>query len=47
MVFIMALVREVFALYYLLTQIIPTGLVLLWNVRGNRAWTFWEKEDGK
>jgi putative flippase GtrA len=37
----MALAIEVFALYYLLAQVISTGLVLFWNFIGNRLWTFW------
>ena len=41
---IMALATEVFALYYLLAQVISTGLVLLWNFTGNRLWTFLEED---
>jgi len=41
---IMALATEVFALYYLLAQVISTGLVLLWNFTGNRLWTFWGED---
>lgn len=37
----MALATEVFALYYLLAQVISTGLFLFWNFIGNRRWTFW------
>jgi len=37
----MALAIEVFALYYLLAQVISTGLVLFLNFIGNRRWTFW------
>ena len=37
----MALAIEVFALYYLLAQVISTGLVLFWNFIGNQRWTFW------
>lgn len=44
---IMALAIEIFALYYLLAQVISTGLILLWNFAGNRLWTFWEKDDGR
>ena len=31
---------EVFGIHYLLSQIITTGLVLIWSFAGNRYWTF-------
>ena len=31
---------EVFGAHYLLSQIVTTGLVLLWSFTGNRYWTF-------
>ncbi|MES2352824.1 MAG: GtrA family protein [Pseudomonadota bacterium] len=31
-----------FHMHYLLSQIIATGLVLIWNFAGNRFWTFRE-----
>jgi len=39
---IMAIATEVFSMYYLLAQVISTGLVLFWNFTGNRLWTFQE-----
>ena len=31
---------EILGLYYLLAQVISTGLVLVWNFAGNKFWTF-------
>ena len=39
---IMTIAIEVFSVYYLLAQVISTGLVLFWNFTGNRLWTFQE-----
>ena len=43
---VMAMFVEWMHLYYLLSQVLATGLVLLWNFIANRHWTFWE-ESGK
>lgn len=40
---IMALATEVLALHYLLSQVLATGMVLVWNFTGNRLWTFREE----
>ena len=37
---LMYLFVEIFSLYYLLAQIITTGIVLLWNFFANSLWTF-------
>jgi putative flippase GtrA len=37
---IMAFAVQVLNLHYLLSQILATGMVLLWNFAGNRFWTF-------
>ena len=37
---IMLVATEYLHVYYLLAQILATGLVLLWNFTGNRLWTF-------
>jgi len=37
---IMALLTEIFRLHYLLSQILATGSVLVWNFTANRYWTF-------
>lgn len=31
---------EVFGVYYLLSQVLATALVLIWSFAANRAWTF-------
>jgi putative flippase GtrA len=31
---------EILNIYYLLAQVLSTGLVLVWNFAGNRFWTF-------
>lgn len=31
---------DILSLYYLLAQVLSTGLVLVWNFVGNRFWTF-------
>lgn len=31
---------KILSLYYLLAQVLSTGLVLVWNFVGNRFWTF-------
>lgn len=38
--FIMTICIHTFHLYYLLAQILATGLVFLWNFTGNLIWTF-------
>lgn len=37
---ILGLAVNYFNLYYLLAQVIATGLVLIWNFAAHRAWTF-------
>ena len=37
---IMALAVQKLGLHYLLSQVLATGTVLLWNFAGNRFWTF-------
>lgn len=37
---IMALAVQTLGLHYLLSQLLATGIVLLWNFAGNRFWTF-------
>ena len=37
---IMWLFVDGLGLYYLLAQLLATGLVLVWNFAGNRCWTF-------
>lgn len=44
---IMILATEFFSLYYLLAQVISTGLVLFWNFTGNRLWTFREARNAR
>lgn len=44
---IMAMATEVFSLYYLLAQVISTGLVLIWNFTANRLWTFQEAQNAR
>jgi putative flippase GtrA len=44
---IMAVATEFFSIYYLLAQVISTGLVLFWNFTGNRLWTFQEARNGR
>ena len=44
---IMAMATEVFSLYYLVAQVISTGLVLFWNFTGNRLWTFREARNAR
>lgn len=39
---LMTTLTSSFELYYLLAQIITTGIVLVWNFTGNRIWTFRE-----
>lgn len=34
---------KMIGLYYLLSQIITTGLVMIWSFIGNRFWTFQER----
>lgn len=36
----MLILVEILSLYYLLAQVLSTGLVLVWNFVGNRFWTF-------
>ncbi|OYY94857.1 MAG: hypothetical protein B7Y41_04685 [Hydrogenophilales bacterium 28-61-23] len=36
----MILLVEILSVYYLLSQMLSTGLVLIWNFTGNRFWTF-------
>jgi len=36
----MAVLTTSLEIYYLLAQIITTGMVLVWNFAGNRYWTF-------
>lgn len=36
----MLLFVEILGVYYLLAQVVSTGLVLVWNFVGNRFWTF-------
>ncbi|MFY9328669.1 MAG: GtrA family protein [Georgfuchsia sp.] len=31
---------ELIGLYYLLSQVVTTGLVMIWSFAGNRYWTF-------
>ena len=38
--FTMLIATEYLSMYYLLAQVLATGLVLLWNFTGNRLWTF-------
>ena len=38
--FFMWLMAKVFGVYYILAQLITTGIVLLWNFWLNRIWTF-------
>jgi putative flippase GtrA len=40
---LMALLTEYLQLHYLLSQVITTGIVLVWNFTGNRLWTFRKK----
>lgn len=40
---LMTLLTQVYTIYYLIAQIITTGIVLFWNFLGNRFWTFREK----
>ena len=40
---VMAVLVDWMHLYYLLSQVLATGLVLLWNFTANRHWTFWDK----
>lgn len=42
---LMTLFVEIFNWYYLISQIITTGLVLIWNFAGNKLWTFKEKQE--
>lgn len=42
---IVILARHI-GLHYLLSQVVATGLVLVWNFAGNRFWTFREKTIG-
>ncbi len=37
---LMFMLVELLGLYYLIAQVLTTGLVLLWNFAGNRFWTF-------
>ncbi len=37
---LMALLTQNLDIYYLLAQIITTGIVLIWNFLGNHYWTF-------
>jgi putative flippase GtrA len=37
---LMAALTTSLGIYYLLAQVITTGLVLVWNFAGNRYWTF-------
>lgn len=37
---IMAFAVKVLGLHYLLSQVVATGTVLVWNFMGNRSWTF-------
>lgn len=39
---IMSYCTQSLGLHYLLSQVIATGLVLLWNFTANHAWTFQE-----
>lgn len=36
----MLILVEILNIYYLLAQVLSTGLVLVWNFLGNRFWTF-------
>lgn len=36
---------DVLHMHYLLSQIITTGLVMIWSFLGNRFWTFHVRED--
>ena len=36
----MAVAIEFFKLHYLLSQVIATGVILIWTFLGNRLWTF-------
>jgi putative flippase GtrA len=40
---IMMISIELLFLHYLISQILATGIVLLWNFIGNRLWTFSEE----
>jgi len=42
---LMALFAEILNWHYLISQIMTTGLVLLWNFAGNKLWTFREKQE--
>lgn len=37
---LMLIFVEILNIYYLLAQVLSTGLVLVWNFLGNRFWTF-------
>jgi putative flippase GtrA len=37
---LMLIFVEILNIYYLLAQVLSTGLVLIWNFLGNRFWTF-------
>jgi len=37
---LMTLLTEFLTLFYLIAQIVTTGVVLIWNFLGNRLWTF-------
>lgn len=37
---VMSILARHLGLHYLLSQLLATGLVLLWNFAGNRFWTF-------
>lgn len=39
---IMFVAAEILLIYYLLAQVMATGMVLVWNFAGNRLWTFRE-----
>jgi putative flippase GtrA len=42
---VMAIFVDWMHLHYLLSQILATGLVLLWNFVANRQWTFSDQSD--
>jgi putative flippase GtrA len=42
----MAVAIEFFKLHYLLSQVIATGVILIWTFLGNRLWTFKEAGHG-
>ena len=42
---IMSLALKVLMLYYLLSQVLATALVLIWNFSINKVWTFADKTD--